>query len=125
MSQFGDYNSRRLFVSPIVFSFALDPTAEAPLARGLTDISVTDKSACLREFYRCTAAVGGYKSHVCARISHFDREASHFENTPVPPVINPISTCGGYLPFPRFGFNFLLSACLACVSGVFFTAKTG
>ena len=44
-------------------------------SRWLTDISVTDKSACLREFYCCTAAVRRYKSHVRTRVSHFDREA--------------------------------------------------
>lgn len=95
-SQFGDYNSRRLFVSSIVFSFALGPTGRTPLARGLTDISVTDKSACLREFYRCTTAVRGYKSHVCARISHFDREARPLATSKThrcQPVINSISTC--------------------------------
>jgi len=60
-----------------------------------TDISVTDKSACLREFYCCTAAVRVYKSHVCARLSHFDREARPLatsKNVPMP-LINSTSTC--------------------------------
>lgn len=45
-------------------------------ARWLTDISVTDKSACLREFYRCTAAVYvDINPTFRTRVSHFDREA--------------------------------------------------
>lgn len=79
--------------------FLLPSVQQASSTRGLTDISVTDKSACLQEFYRCTAAVRGYKSHVCTRVSHFDRGARplatskthqchQWSTTPHPPRIH-------------------------------------
>lgn len=42
-----------VIVSSVVF-FALGRSTDISFVRGPTDISVTDKSACLREFYRCT-----------------------------------------------------------------------
>lgn len=84
--------------------------------RGLTDISVTDKSACLREFYRWTAAEHGYKSHVCARVSHFDREARplatskthqcrQWSTTPHPPARRIASVSALQFQFPLIGMS--------------------